>query len=123
LARAELEGAAVSTGERTAAIDRIALAEAHADVIIAAQGKSNWDGLLAAFGGGQAAPSAQAQPDAAAAPWTFVVKSMEASGLGARVADRRQAPPLGFELQQVQVHAANASSDRAQPMRVRLSGR
>jgi hypothetical protein len=121
LARAELEGAAATTAERTVSVEKITVTEAHAAVVLAADGKSNWDVLVAAFGAGEA--PAQAKPAAEAAPWNAVVKVVDLGNLSGVLTDRRQDPPLSLELQQVNARARNASTDLATPMQVELGGR
>ncbi|MGH8663470.1 MAG: DUF748 domain-containing protein, partial [Burkholderiales bacterium] len=121
LARAELAGAAASTGSRTLSVENVAVADVHAAVTLAAAGKSNWDALVAAFGSG--ATPAQAKPAQAAAPWQVVVNAIELGNLGGTFTDRRQEPPLAVELQQLNARVRNASTDGAKPMQLQLSGR
>jgi uncharacterized protein involved in outer membrane biogenesis len=118
LKRAELSGAAAAMGKRTLNIEKIALDDVHAAVTLAAEGKSNWDALVAAFGSG-ATPAQHAQTP----PWQVAVNAVELGNLGGIFTDRRQQPPLAVELQQVNARVRNASTEGAKPMHLELNGR
>ena len=118
LERAELAGAAAATRTRTVSIEKIAVDDIHAALTLAAEGKSNWDALVAAFGS-SATPAQPAQT----APWQVAVNAVELGNLGGVFTDQRQQPALAVELQQVNARVRNASTDGAKPMQLELNGR
>jgi len=126
LESAEASGGMLNLREHRAQLERIVLTNGHAVAAIAANGKLNWDLLLATLTGPpqQAAPADQASAKPAPrTPWKAAVKNVELRNFGGAFTDHRQTPALAVVIHDLNAGASNISTDPATPAQIKLAGR
>lgn len=121
LGKLEASGGGASTSKRSVTFERIVLADGHASAAYAADGRLNWDRLIAQFV--PSAPPSAATPAASANSWNIGAKLVDADNISATYADARQTPPLAVAVQDVRAKLRNVETSGKARAGIELSGR
>ena len=126
LGKLEATGGHASSSTRSVEFERIVLADGYASASYTADGRLNWDRLIAQFTPTSAANASTAtriEPNPTSRAWNIAAKVVEMDNFGAAYADARQQPPLAVAVHDIKARLRNVDTSGKRRAGIELAGR